>query len=159
MNEEEIFKSVNSIREILLRKVEENEYKIDEYNKKLKESLDVKYINLEKIISSFSMQLEQLQQGIVSDKQKIEKIAELTKFKDYTEDFINNYKDKIGLVQMDLNNACYKYDKILTDNLDVPGIIGEYNRFKTMREFIEVIKFENKQLCSYIYLKLKTNLT
>ena len=37
----------------------------------------------------------------------------------------------------DLNKAKIKYDKIFIDNLTVPGYIGEYSQFKTLRNYIE----------------------
>jgi len=70
---------------------------------------------------------------------KVEKITDLVKFKDEAEDYIFNIKEKIMTINSDLEIACTKYDKIFIENLEVPGIIGEYNKYKNLRDYIEVI--------------------
>lgn len=37
-----------------------------------------------------------------------------------------------------------RIDKLITDNLKVPGLIGEYEKYDTVREWIAKTHFENK---------------
>ena len=42
----------------------------------------------------------------------------------------------LSLCRKDLDNACYKYDKIVSDNLLVPGIVGTSCKFQNLKEYI-----------------------
>ena len=44
---------------------------------------------------------------------------------------------RIGSIRKDLDNACFKYDKIYLNNLIVSGYIGEYCKYKNLKEFLE----------------------
>ena len=44
---------------------------------------------------------------------------------------------RIGSIRKDLDNACFKYDKIYLNNLIVSGHIGEYCKYKNLKEFLE----------------------
>jgi len=129
----------NSIQELLLEKIQDNDYKIDEGFKKIQETVDIKFINFEKVLSSFTLKIDQIQNKLLADNSKVEKITDLVKFKDEAEDYIFNIKEKIMTINSDLEIACTKYDKIFIENLEVPGIIGEYNKYKNLRDYIEVI--------------------
>ena len=55
-----------------------------------------------------------------------------------TNDQMISYDFKITQLQKDFSNSSYKYDKIYLDNLIIPGTIGDYCRYKNMKEYIEV---------------------
>ena len=61
---------------------------------------------------------------------------------DYSEK-LSDMGTKIFILQRDFTNACYKYDKIVIDNLKVTGIIGEGCPYVNLRYYIEYI---NKKL-------------
>ena len=46
--------------------------------------------------------------------------------------------NKINLTacQKDLSTACFKYDKMITDNLLVPGVIGKSCKFPNLKEYL-----------------------
>ena len=46
---------------------------------------------------------------------------------------------KINMVKKDLSDACFRYDKIIIDNLKVTGLIGEGCTFTNLKNFIEFI--------------------
>ena len=46
---------------------------------------------------------------------------------------------KINLLQKDLSNACFKYDKIVIDNLKVTGLVGEACPYSSLKYYIEFI--------------------
>ena len=46
---------------------------------------------------------------------------------------------KINLLQKDLSNACFKYDKIVIDNLKVTGLVGEACPYSNLKYYIEFI--------------------
>ena len=46
---------------------------------------------------------------------------------------------KINIIQKDLSNACFKYDRIVIDNLKVTGLIGEACPYNNLKYYIEFI--------------------
>ena len=65
---------------------------------------------------------------------------------------ISDLSTKIFILQKDLTNACYKYDKIVIDNLKVTGIIGDGCPYMNLKYFIE---FLNKKITELITTKEK----
>ena len=52
---------------------------------------------------------------------------------------ISTLSAKINMVKKDLSDACFRYDKIIIDNLKVTGLIGEGCTFTNLKNFIEFI--------------------
>ena len=80
--------------------------------------------------------------------EKIDKMNELLTFHDVR---INN------LIK-DLSNACFKYDKIYLNNLILPGKIGDFCKYKNLKEYLEYtfnqfLQFENYNKKQGIILK------
>ena len=48
----------------------------------------------------------------------------------------------ISTCRKDIDNSCYKYDKVISDNLLVPGIIGTSCKFGNLKEYIVYNKEE-----------------
>ena len=46
---------------------------------------------------------------------------------------------KINIIQRDLSNACFKYDRIVIDNLKVTGLIGEACPYSNLKYYIEFL--------------------
>ena len=65
---------------------------------------------------------------------------------------ISDLSTKIFILQKDLTNACYKYDKIVIDNLKVSGLIGDGCPYMNLKYFIE---FLNKKITELITTKEK----
>ena len=42
----------------------------------------------------------------------------------------------VGAIERDFDNACYKYDRIILNNLQIPGLIGESCTYKNMKEYL-----------------------
>lgn len=53
---------------------------------------------------------------------------------------------KVNLLEKDLNNACFKYDRIFSNNLTVPGVIGSSCPYETLRPFIEFVNMKIVEL-------------
>lgn len=69
--------------------------------------------------------------------------SKLEKNKNNFEDKISDLGAKLYILKKDLSNACFKYDKIVLDNLKVTGIIGEGCTYTNLKNYIE---FLNKKL-------------
>jgi len=117
------------------------DFQIRFYKQNEKENEDIKQrlFDIEKKLDNHNVKIESILDETQTYKNKIEKINELVLFSKKTSDQIMSIDIKLGGLQKDFSNACYKYDKIYLDNLNVPGTIGDYCKYKNMREYIEVI--------------------
>jgi hypothetical protein len=84
------------------------------------------------------VKLDQLNEMVNTDKAFVDRIEDLLSFQKRTIDQINSHELRINNMQKSLTSACYKYDKIFLDNLTIPGTIGDFCRFKNVKEYIEV---------------------
>ena len=85
-----------------------------------------------------SIKLDELNNMVNKDKAYVDRINDLLTFQRKTQDNLNSHEIKLNGIQKNLKDACYKYDKIYLDNLNVPGVIGDFCKFKTLRDYIEV---------------------
>ena len=81
-------------------------------------------------------------------------ISQIDLLKKKVEDINLNNATKIAIMQKDVLNTFYKYDKIILDNLKINGLIGEGCIYKNLNFFNEYI---NKKVKELIVAKDKTN--
>ena len=129
---------LNIIREELLYKIDATEYNNNDTINNFKDVVDKKIIDFELVISSLTMQVSEYQNANIFDKMKIDKLEDLIKFKESTNDILYNINSKLINLNNNYNDSCYKYDQIFLKNMEVPGIVGDYAKYKNLREFIEV---------------------
>ena len=72
-----------------------------------------------------------------------------------TEEKFSDMGTKISMLQKDLSNACFKYDKIVLDNLKLTGVIGEGCPYSSLKYYLE---FLNKKIGEYTLFKKKNKL-
>ena len=85
----------------------------------------------------------------LNDKLFEEKINSLIKFKEKISETIMTNEIKLDSTQKDLQNAIYKYDKMFTDSVIYPGLIGNLCKYKTFHEFIDYLLIQISQLNSF----------
>lgn len=102
--------------------------KLDEFNSDLKEVSNKTEI-LEKNVYT-------LTHSNNIDVTKIDKIDGLLDTQTKMKAQLMSHDIKLSTCERDISNACYKYDKIFLDNLSVPGTIGDYCKFKNLKEYI-----------------------
>ena len=68
---------------------------------------------------------------------KVDKVDEFLQFKNKTLDQITSHELRINTMSNDISNMRIKYDKLFLDNLTVPGFIGEFCKFKTIRDYLD----------------------
>ena len=100
-----------------------------------------KLFAINKYMEENKLRFQTLQNQESSYKVKIlENLPELEKtVKNNSEDI---FTQKIGITncEKNLDSATKKYDKIVIENLNVPGLIGNSCQYKNLREYIEVNK-------------------
>ena len=103
---------------------------IEEFNERLKQ--------MENKIDSQNIKIEKILDGAQINQNKIDKIPDLVNFSKKTTDQIMTIDIRLNSFQKEFSNAVYKYDKIFLDNLHLPGTIGDYCKYKNLKEYIEV---------------------
>jgi len=89
---------------------------------------------------------QQLSSSIVTLTKKVEEKTDLKKFEDKLKQSINTMHDttvklevKSNMLSRDLRDTCFKYDKIVSNNLLVPGIVGPGCHYENLKYFIEYV--------------------
>ena len=108
----------------------------------LNTKLSSKILDLEKTQAEQYSKLNSLSNNFNPDKENYEKIAELISYKKKANDQMISHEFKLTQLQKDLSNATYKYDKMYLDNLIIPGSIGDYCRYRNLKEYLEVLFFK-----------------
>ena len=96
--------------------------------------------------TKFSDNINELLNLIVKRKLDNEKIEELLNMKSKIDEQMLENKTRLIMLSKNLDNALYKYDRIILDNLEVPGIIGTGCKFKNCKLFFENIFDELKSV-------------
>ena len=105
-----------------IRKIEENlNKKIETTTSSLTEKVEELIDQMSKIETQFNHITSNLQEYKI----KMDKIDDLIIFKTKITDQITSHEIKINDTAKDLSNTKYRYDRIILDNLKVPGFIGE----------------------------------
>ena len=93
--------------------------------------------NIRQTLSNLEDKYSTLSTQITETKVSTQHIPSLQLFQTQASNQIMTHEIRINTLINDLNKAKIKYDKIFIDNLTVPGYIGEYSQFKTLRNYIE----------------------
>ena len=147
-----------SLREFILFK-EEFLKSLGEFKKEInaniikeKQKYDLFLENASKIISS-----QNNSNIFLSKINFIEEKNEIISYIKKIETNFNNQnmvnKISISTCQKDLSDACFKYDKIISDNLLIPGLIGTCCKFPNLKDYI----LSNKEELSLNSFETKKN--
>ena len=95
-------------------------------------------------ITKINENINELISKLTERKFDSERIEELLSMKNkFSEQIIEN-QSRISIIDKALEDSIYKYDKIILDNLQLPGVIGSGCKFKNCRMFFENIHNELK---------------
>ncbi len=130
---------LTKFKEEILGKLQENEVNVFSLQNAIKHDVDGKLKSFEKRCDEFSLRVSDVQNITISQRGRIEKISELQKFQENTNEALVTHDVVINNLETDLKKACAKYDKHYLDNLIVPGTIGDFCKYKNLKEYIEVI--------------------
>ena len=115
--------------------------KINTYHSHI-ELTEKKYENLTNVISSNYQQILTSQANLNN---RLDKFNSYESFVLKTNDNVTSHEIRINNLREDFSKATQKYDKIYLDNLELPGYIGKYAKYKNCQVFFdEVIKEINK---------------
>ena len=98
-----------------------------------------KYDVYEKKIENLSNKLTHVKCLIPDSKNISEKIVLLESFKTKAENDFFSINSKINSIQKESKESYYKYEKLINENLQYPGIIGNNAKFPSFRLFIDFV--------------------
>ena len=137
----------------ILKELKSRDTKINEQIKQNNSELIEQQQSIEQKIELYNQKLEIFMSTQNDDKQtEIKK--EFEKFKKKIEQTILQQSTKISTTQRDLFDACIKYDRAISNQEFIPGLIGKSCRFNTSKNFFEYV---DKKLNELIIFKDKNS--
>ena len=122
---EEILKSIREFEIKLLTKVEDKE-----------SSLNSDYRNFTQKINNLMDNNKEMISTITSQKLKLDKITELENFRNKVDSMLITHEIRIKNSLDEIERMKTRYDKILSENLYVPGFIGTSCQYRNLSEYI-----------------------
>ena len=110
------------------------------------EKTELNYLELTKRISNNYTDILSSQAQINN---RIDKFNTYETFTIKVNDQLISHEIRINNLRDDLHKATQKYDKIYLDNLELPGYIGKYSKYKNCQAFFEDVIRELNKLNAY----------
>ena len=111
---------------------------------KLTQKISLQTTNMNDTLTSYNKNFEHVYQKIkdlaeliTTDNAALDKIATLLTFKASTIENLTAFDVKQNRIDIDLQNAIFKYDKIILEHILYPSIIGNNCKFRTMHDFVD----------------------
>ena len=136
MNLAEIRRDIILFKDETLKIMREMGKQLLEGIKQKSNELDSKISEIELKLSKFKETNKRIYDLILEQKVYIEKIKNLSEFQSKTETRLLTFDIKLANFFSELVTFKSRYDKILIDNLTVPGIIGVSCKYNTIADYI-----------------------
>ena len=133
MNKTEIQSELTKLQKNLEIKIEKERFDISDSLQQIKSYVET---NLQNTLEEFSLTLRSNYK--IGDEIIHQKLNELFKFKQETDDKHLIISNKISNMHSYFQTSIDKFDKVLLKIFDVNGLIGEYCKFKTIGEYLLV---------------------
>ena len=130
-------REIIELKNEFLKELREIETKLDKKFEKQTIILDTIKKEQEEKINLTIQKNEQLYDSMISQKLKIEKITELSIDQKRLNDMLISHEMRINNLLTENKKLSSDYDKIITDNLMVPGYIGASCLYKNLSEYIQ----------------------
>ena len=98
--------------------------------------LDKKYSKLNYRTKELSNKLNQMTCSSPQQKINIEKISELENTCSKLTNKTTTHEIRIGQISKEVSDFCFKYEKMLKESFNFPGIVGPFCKYKSISDFI-----------------------
>ena len=132
-----INREILELKNEFLKELREIEIKFGKRIEDQSTILNTKSKEQEEKINLTMQKNEQLYEIILSQKVKIEKISELSTSQKKLNDMLISHEMRINKLLTENKKLSSNYDKIISDNLVVPGYIGASCTFRNLSEYIQ----------------------
>lgn len=113
---------------------------------------DKRISKIEKTLSELTIVFAEVQSKLNDNKIKCLRIDEIVQSNQKLKDQIVSHDNKISKHTKDVFDSLNKFNQILNDHLTIPGLVGSYCKFKSIREYIN---YNNQQINGLIISKAK----
>lgn len=128
---------LNRFKDEMLKQLKDIENKMYLDTVDLKKEIFSKVNSFEKTQSEHSILIETINSKFNNLQIQVDKVNEIDKnYRKLNEDSLTQSL-RIKNIDKQMNENFYKYDRMYLDNLCIPGLIGEYCKFKSFKDFIE----------------------
>lgn len=162
-------KEMHLFKDEILNKLRELESKFFNEVSKKNSALNFNLNNFNEKVNSIIESNTKMIETVTSQKLNFEKIAQLDTSRKNMDEILTTHGVKISSLNSEIDKMRFKYDKLIGENLIIPGFIGVGCSFRNLREFIvnsivdirklkeekEIIKRQEKELKSKVELMLK----
>ena len=142
-------KDMNAFKEDILNYLRDRDkciYGLIKTYKEKMEKTESNYSDLTKRISNNYSDILSSQAGINN---RLDKLNGYESFSTKTNDQLISHEIRINNLREDFHKSVQKYDKIYLDNLELPGYIGKYSKYKNCQVFFEEVIKELNKLNAY----------
>ena len=142
-------KDMNAFKEDILNYLRDRDkciYNLIKTYKEKMEKTELNYSDLTKRISNNYSDILSSQAGINN---RLDKLNSYESFSTKTNDQLISHEIRINNLREDFHKSVQKYDKIYLDNLELPGYIGKYSKYKNCQVFFEEVIKELNKLNAY----------
>ena len=143
-------------KEEILKDMKQNQKKYSERFYETDDMIRRKLENYDSKIIAFEAKIKELSNQIQTDKTIKEKIEQLSQFKDKTSDTLLTESLRVKNLEDFTKSNISNLEKIISDSVLYPGIIGKTGKFKNFHTFIDYIIV---QIQDYITFKEKSIFT
>ena len=130
----------------VLRDVKNIESKLSDKIFQINGIISQQNIKIENKINELTSKIIMLSNQIQEKKNNDNIDLILQPIKQKIEDNYSKLDIKINLLEKDYGNSCYKYDKAISNNLTIPGLIGSSCPYETLRPYLEYINIKITEL-------------
>ena len=106
---------------------------------KMEEALKLQIKVYESKVNNFEQRIMNLSNSIASDRSFIEKVEDLIKFKDDTNNKLISESIRLTNLETDFKTNIKNIENILSNSVIYPGLIGYSAKFKTFHDFMDFV--------------------
>ena len=136
INPDSNMSEVNLFKEELLGNIHDLENKLNERINNIENKIITDLDKFSNNMNSFLEKNKDMVLSVVSQKLKLEKITELETFKKKVDDMLITHGIRIKNNLDDISKMKVKYDKIVSENLYVPGFIGNNCQYRNLSDYL-----------------------
>ena len=142
-------KDLNIFKEDILNYLKDRDKCIYGLIKTYKEQMEKTESNYSELTKRISNNYSDILSSQAAINNRLDKLNSYESFTTKTNDQLISHEIRINNLREDFQKSVQKYDKIYLENLELPGYIGKYAKYKNCQTFFEEVIKELNKLNSY----------
>ena len=142
-------KDMNIFKEDILNYLRDRDKCIYGLIKSYKEQMEKTESNYSELTKRISNNYSDILSSQAEINNRLDKLNNYESFSTKTNDQLISHEIRINNLREDFHKSVQKYDKIYLDNLELPGYIGKYAKYKNCQVFFDDVIKELNKLNSY----------